>query len=52
MDGSRFDALSRTLITARSRRRALSGLLLAAWGLVSARPGGHGQEKEEGLPTM
>ena len=35
MDGSRFDALTRSLTTRGSRRRALGGLLLGSLGLVS-----------------
>jgi hypothetical protein len=41
MDADHFDALSRSLSTAGSRRRALGGLLTGVFGLL----GGHGQEE-------
>ena len=37
MDGSHFDTLTRSLITASSRRRALAGLLLGSLGLLGSR---------------
>jgi hypothetical protein len=37
MDGFHFDALARSLTTAGSRRRALTGLLLGSLGLLDAR---------------
>jgi hypothetical protein len=37
MDASRFDALSRALITARSRRRVLAGLGVGLLGLLGSR---------------
>jgi hypothetical protein len=37
MDAARFDALAKSLITARSRRRVLGGLLAGALGLLALR---------------
>jgi hypothetical protein len=34
MDGSRFDAVARTLTTAGSRRRAVAGVLAGALGFL------------------
>jgi hypothetical protein len=50
MDGIRFDALARSLTTAGSRRRALSGLLAGALGLLGSRAEPAAAKKKKPCP--
>lgn len=51
MDGSRFDALTRTLTVAGSRRRALGGLLAGASGVLGTTAGDAAAKKKKPCPA-